>query len=447
MPAHRPALPFSISKSALSMAGILLACSLTFGQDSFMMHYSPSGPGASLVNVGDFNNDGIPDIVTGNNGGSSGYGVSVQLGNGDGRFQTPKNSALGIGTFDMAVGDFNGDGKLDVALAGYVSSTQGVLQIMLGNGDGTFRKGQTFNLSLIPSSVAAGDFNNDGKTDLAVALNQVVIYKGAGNGTFTQAASIPVGTQTPLQQVRVADFNADGKPDLAVSNGLALYALWNNGNFSFSSVLLKSTKYGISAVPVDVNQDHFTDILVTYYTCEVGKDIPAGACTNWEILLGTANKSLRQSAVMHLDVSYQGLWGTNAADINGDGINDIVGISNISLLYIWLGNPDGTYHSTPLVFPVGSDSSASNLAAGDFNRDGKIDFAISTPGQASSTGSSVFLNATPRAACTPSTVSPSVTVCQPQDRTYSNSPVHWIADSRDTSHPVTAMQIDRKSVV
>jgi FG-GAP-like repeat len=411
-----------------------------------MMHYSPSGSGANVVNRGDFNHDGIPDIVTGNNGGTGGNGVSVSLGIGDGRFQAPKNSATGVGTFDMAVGDFNGDGKLDVALAGYVSSTESVVQIMLGNGNGTFTKGQTINLpaNVSPRSITTGDFNNDGKLDLAVAENQVVLYKGAGNGTFTKAASFTVGTQTPILQVRVGDFNADGKTDIAVSDGAGLYVMWNTGPFTFSTAHVASGAFGIFATPVDVNQDNFTDLLVTYYTCEIGKDITPGACTNWKVLLGSANKIFRQTANMHLSIDYQGFWGTTAADVNGDGINDIVGISNAAQpfeLLIWLGNPDGSYHSTPLSYTIGSNSSAADLVASDFNRDGKIDFAIPTPGFTNTTGLAVFLNATPRAACTPNTVSPSVTVCEPQDLIYSTSPVHWIADSRDTSHAVTATQI------
>ncbi len=444
MPAVCRTVAFLRSKMVPWLLAVLAASNLALAQDSFMMHYSPAGSGASLINRGDFNNDGIPDIVTGNNGGAGGYGVSVMLGKGDGRFENPKNGALGVGTFDMAVGDFNGDGKLDVALAGYVSPTQSVVQIMLGNGDGTFRKGQTIDLpaNTSPRSIATGDFNNDGHLDLALALNQLIVYKGAGNGTFTQAASIKVGTQTPLQEVRIGDFNADGKTDIEVSDGAGLYVMWNAGGFAFNTVLLKSSKFGIGATPVDVNQDGFTDLLVTYYTCDVGKDIQPGACTNWEVLLGSANKTFRQSANFNLSIDYQGLWGTTAADINGDGINDIVGISNALQpfeLLIWLGNPDGSYQTTPLSYTIGSNSSASDLVASDFNRDGKIDFAIPTPGTL--LGMSVFLNATPRATCTPPTASPSVTVCEPQDLTYSNSPVHWIADSRDTSHQVTAMQI------
>jgi hypothetical protein len=429
----------------LFLAAFLIASSVAFGQNSFMLGFSNSGFGADIVNRGDFNNDGIPDVITGNNGD---YGVSVNLGKGDGRFQAAKNSAPGVGTFDMTIGDFNGDGKLDVALVGYTNGTNGLLQIMLGNGDGTFTKGQTVSFASIPGSVTSADFDNDGKLDLAVGMDKVYFYKGAGDGTFSAAGSFSLGTPNSVG-VRVGDFNADGKVDLAANDGLNLFVLWNNGGFKFSKVLLKSTKYGIGATPVDVNQDHFTDLLVTYYTCEIGKDVSGYGCTNWEVLLGSGKKTFRKSAEVNIPGYSNGLWGTTAADVNGDGINDIVGLGNFFQMMVWLGNPDGSYQNTPLVFQVGSNTSASDLVAGDFNRDGKIDFAIPAPGQSNSIGLAVFLNATPRAACTPSTVSPSVTVCEPQDLIYSNSPVHWIADSRDTAHSVTGMQIyvDHKLVV
>jgi FG-GAP-like repeat len=452
----RSAEAFLRSRSVLLAAVIASVSSIALSQDSFMLHFTPSGAGAGVVNRGDFNNDGIPDIITGNNGGTGGFGVSVNLGIGDGRFHNPLNSGQGVGTFDMAVGDFNGDGKLDVALAGHVSSTQEVVQIELGKGDGTFTTGQTINLASIlnASGITTGDFDGDGKLDLAVisnTANQVYFYKGSGTGTFTSAASVTVGTSPwTLTGVRTGDFNADGKVDLVVSNYKGLFVLWNNGgNFSFTRAKVGSSNYGIGATPVDINQDGFTDLLVVYYTCEVGKDIAGGNCTNWKVLLGSANRTFKQTWNVNLPYTFQGLWGTTAADINGDGINDIVGIAGFYQMYVWLGNPDGTYRTTPLSFQIGSNSSASDLVASDFNRDGKIDFAIPTAGSSSSTGLAVLLNATPRATCTPSTVSPSVTVCQPQDLTFLNSPVHWIADSRDTSHPVNAMQIyvDSKLVV
>jgi hypothetical protein len=444
------------SEPFLLAATLAAFASTAFSQDSFMGHFTASGAGATVINRGDFNNDGIPDIITGNNGGTGGFGVTVDLGIGDGRFRNPLNGAFGVGVFDMTIGDFNGDGKLDVALAGYTSSTQEVIQIMLGKGDGTFTKGQTINLAsnINAITITSGDFDGDGKLDLAFGsntMNKVFFYKGSGTGTFTSAGSISVGSSTSsMAEVKAGDFNNDGKVDLVVSNFSGLYVLWNNGgNFSFSVDQVGSSNFGILAAPVDINQDGFTDLLVVYYTCEVGKDIPPGNCTNWKTLLGSANKTFKQTWNVNLPIAFQGLFGTTAADVNGDGINDIVGISGVSQLYIWLGNPDGTYHTTPLSYFLGSNSSASDLVASDFNRDGKIDFAMPTPGISFSTGVEVFLNSAPLATCTPNPVSPSVTVCQPEDLTYLNSPVHWIADSRDTSHPVTAMQIyvDNKLIV
>ena len=324
---------------------------------------------------------------------------------------------------------------------------------MLGKGNGTFTKGQTINLPSVPYSITSGDFDNNGKLDLAVAIDKVYFYKGAGNGTFSGAGSVKVGTQSFLRQVRVGDFDADGKTDIAVSDGRGVYVMWNTGGFGFSTKLVASSSFGISAIPVDVNQDHFTDLIVTDITCSTG------ACTSWEVLLGNASKTFKESAVMHLDSEYQGFWGATAADINGDGINDIVGLTNDSYVtsrggistfevVAWLGNPDGSYEATPLKFNTGTGSSSSDLVASDFNRDGKVDLAITNTGYSNSVGLGVLLNATPRAACKPSTVPPSVTLCQPQDLIYSRSPVHWVAESND-NNPVNSMQIyvDNKLVV
>ena len=443
MLAYRCALAFLRSNSALVAVALVFTSSLVLAQDSFMFHYTASGLDGEMVNRGDFNNDGIPDLVVGNNQGSGGYGISVLLGKGDGRFQNALNAAKGIGAFAMAVGDFNGDGKLDVAVAGYIATEQNVIQILLGKGDGTFTTGQTITLPIndAASSLTTADFNGDGKLDLALASQTLLLYKGAGNGTFTQAASITVGAQNPLVQVRVGDFNADGKPDLSVSDYYNLYALFNKGNFTFTQVKVASAPDGIVGVPTDVNQDGFTDLLVSYYTCS---NIKGAACPNWEVFLGSAAGTFKKSASMNLgsDTSF---YGVTAADVNGDGINDIVGLGSYDLM-VFFGNPDGSFQSTPFLVP---NSGLSDLVAADFNRDGKIDFAGPGAGNSANLEVGVFLNATPRATCTPSTVSPSVTVCEPVDLIYSNSPVQWIADSRDTAHPVTDMQIyvDNKLVV
>jgi hypothetical protein len=443
MPAFPYGFAFLRSKSAFAALALVITSSIAIAQDSFMMHYSASALDGELVNRGDFNNDGIPDLIVGNNAGTNdSYGISVLLGKGDGTFQNPLNNAPGIGTFGMTVGDFNGDGKLDVAVAGYISTEQNVIQILLGNGDGTFTKGQRIVLphNTSASAITTADFNGDGKLDLALGSQQIVIYKGAGNGTFSKESSIAVGSGG-FAQVLVGDFNGDGKPDLEVSDGQNLYVLFGKGNFAFSSpVKLGSGADGIFATPVDVNQDGFTDLIVWYYTCASIKNI---GCETWEVLLGQANETFKQSASMALS-EYDSFAEPTAVDVNGDGINDIVGISPYDLR-VYLGNQDGSYQSTPLEFP---NAGLDDIVADDFNRDGKIDIAGASAGNEPASVVDVFLNATPRAACTPSTESPAVTVCQPQDLAYLNSPVDWIADSYDT-HPVTAMQIyvDNKLVV
>ncbi len=163
------------------------------------------------VAVGDYNRDGKLDLAVAK-GGSN--GVSILLGNGDGTFQTAVNYSVN-NPQSVAVGDFNGDGKLDLAVA--KGGSNGV-SILLGNGDGTFQTAVNYSVNN-PQSVAVGDFNGDGKLDLAVsnsASNTVSILLGNGDGTFQAAEDYSVGSN-PLS-VAVGDFNGDGKLDLAAAN-------------------------------------------------------------------------------------------------------------------------------------------------------------------------------------------------------------------------------------
>lgn len=139
------------------------------------------------IAVGDFNGDGKLDaIVTSGSGGSTGLGgpgLAVSLGNGDGTF-TPANGSpisLGKNPYALVVADFDGDGKLDVAVT---DSSVNDVYILLGNGDGTFVSPSTI-VGKAPDAIVAGDFNNDGKLDLAVANsgdNTVTLLLGNGDG-------------------------------------------------------------------------------------------------------------------------------------------------------------------------------------------------------------------------------------------------------------------------
>jgi hypothetical protein len=172
-----------------------------------------TGPGPVSVAVGDFNRDGILDIVTANSRGNT---VSVLLGNGDGTFQAPRNFAAGTQPSSVAVADFNGDGVLDLAVANNGSNN---VSVLLGNGDGAFRAAVNYAAGNGPSSVAVGDFNNDGFPDLAAANaqdNTVSVLTNNGDGTFQMPVSYGVG-QTP-EYVLVIDVNMDTLADLVTAN-------------------------------------------------------------------------------------------------------------------------------------------------------------------------------------------------------------------------------------
>jgi FG-GAP-like repeat/Putative Ig domain len=196
---------------------------------------------ASLVSA-DFNGDGNLDLAAGND--LNGTLLVVSLGYGDGAFNTVSGSPFGVSRpiNSIAVGDFNGDGKLDLAIAtvDLIVAGSGSVIILLGNGDGTFTQAAGSPTSLSGAyAVAAADFNGDGKLDLAVTSNgsnTVSIVLGNGDGTFTQAAGSPIPVGHTPDALAVGDFLGSGKLGLAVANfnDNTVTILGGNGDGTFT---------------------------------------------------------------------------------------------------------------------------------------------------------------------------------------------------------------------
>ena len=220
-----------------------------------------TGPAYSVV-VGDFNGDHKLDIAI-----VDAPYISVLLGNGDGTFQAPINNESFVGPQYLAVGDFNNNHNPGVAVVGYFGGEDD-LGILLGNGDGTLQSSITYPLSYTPDNVAVGDFNHDGNLDVVVG-DLVTVFLGNGDGTL-QPGTEYFGAEG---DVVVSDFNGDGILDIATQEyPLGLGVFYGKGDGTFDPAQLFSTgPNGLSPLVGDFNNDHKPDIL--FLSLDIGANI------------------------------------------------------------------------------------------------------------------------------------------------------------------------------
>jgi hypothetical protein len=344
------------------------------------------GPYGISIQEGDFNNDGKPDLAILSQCGdpacrTNGL-VTILLGKGDGTFTNAPTVATGFWATAMTIGDFNGDGKLDLAVASGNSITPATLSIFLGNGDGTFTAGSTLTGNSGDSNfMVVGDFNGDGALDLAVDRDcfsptgcngNPSILLGNGDGTFRYASSAPAGGVVTMS---VGDVNGDGKLDLVIDAGTGILILLGSGDGTFSAGA--SLDQGLNdrvAALADFNGDGKLD-MADFVRCTATPCVSGDA----SILLGNGDGTFTNtSTVATGPFTWFGLIG----EFNGDGKLDLVGVSGCTELScnngeatFELGNGDGTFNRVS-AFPAGPDIATTQGAViADFNGDGRLDLA------------------------------------------------------------------------
>ena len=232
-----------------------LTSMLGFGDGTFAPRkFYTVGESPISIATGDFNGDGKIDAATANYA----SGLAVLLGDGFGGFGPPTTISVTAQTPFVAAGDFNNDGNVDLVATRFFF---GNVALLLGNGKGTFTPatGSPFNAGADPQAIAVGDFNGDGDADLAITNqpdpigSKVAILLGNGAGSFSAPTTFPVGAE-PVS-VAAGDYNADGKPDLAVANkdSNTVSVLLGNGDGTFGN----TTTYGVGQSPVFVATGDF----------------------------------------------------------------------------------------------------------------------------------------------------------------------------------------------
>ncbi len=325
------------------------------------------------VVVGDFNRDGIPDLaeVSFDPSGS----VEVLLGNGDGTFRQGASYAVGVGPTYASVASLRKNGTLDLVLNDGSSDN---VWVMLGNGDGTFQPAVAYATTAKSYMAALGDFITGGNLDIIASesvnsegadCSCVEVLPGNGDGTFGAPITTPLPYGLTAYVIVAGDFNGDGKLDVAAAGesfpNYDVAVLLGNGNGTFDA----DGRYLIFGAPASIAAGYFTGS---------NKKLDLATVPSLGVLLGNGDGTFRR-AVEYNGTNAVPVW-VIAQDLDGDGKVDLAVAEDGDTLApsgvsVYGGNGDGTF-KPGVLYQAGTDVGGQFVAAGDFNGDGKPDLVV-----------------------------------------------------------------------